>query len=1197
MNKPIHIKAPIVVRPYKYALQGFPIKPRKFLLMIKLAFLFTFCFCIHAYGTASAQQVSLSVKNEPLEKVLQEIRKQTGYNFFINGKILKSAKPVTAVLTNQSINDALEIIFKDQPFNYTIKGKTIIVTLKPKPEYKNPLKGAIDTLTGYVTDTAGAPLGNVTIRLKSSNKTTVSDATGKFILYQVQQGTPILISRVGYESEEIIATGNVIRAQLKMAIHNLANVDIINTGYQQLPKERVTGSFSQIDNKLFNRSISTHFMDRLKDVVPGIYFNGQGTASPVSSDPFDKLGINVRGQSTINSSVNPLVVLDNFPYDGSLNNINPNDIENVTVLKDAAAASIWGARAANGVIVITTKKAARNSKLTIDFNTNVTVSSKPDIYKDQSFLGARDYIEVETFLFDKGLFNSDITNTRSMTPVSPVVDILTTKRAGTISETDAENQLNVLRNIDVRDDYSKYVYRNSVNQQYALAMRGGTQQMAYSLSLGHDNNKGDVVYNDANRTTLSSLGTFYPVKNLEVSAGISYTERAITNTVGNRFSDNLGIGGKYSMLYPYARLADEDGSSLSVVKDYKPAYKNDMEAKGLLDWAYRPLDELKNSDRTTKLKDYLIKGSIKYKFLDMFHAELAYQKESQVTDFRDYQSLATYDTRNLINRFTQADPNTAALNYIVPMGAVLDMSGNRLTAQSGRAQLNFNKVFQSRHTITAIAGAEIRESETTTGSSTLYGYDGQFGTSASNLNFQTSFPTNPTGNAYIPFNTGNQGGTIYRYISYYANAAYDYMGKYQFTISGRNDGANIFGVNTNDRITPLWSAGIGWVISKEGFYKVDQLPYLKIRATYGYNGNVYNGTSYLRGQFFPALITGLPRIAVADPPNPGLKWERVRNINLGVDFSSFGNRLSGTIEGYGKKGLDLVQQTPLAGQTGFASFWANRAATITKGIDLNLTSQNLIGNLKWNTTFIFSYQKDKITHYDVRQTAASLQGGLTGAVGSPLYSIYSYKWSGLDGTNGDPQGYLNGAISKDYAGIVNNFDPDSLVFNGSARPTTYGSIRNEFGYKDFSLSFNITFRAGYYFRRPSISLNYQDVLAGKVNADYSNRWQQPGDEARTQIPSMTYPSNSYRNTFYTYSEALVEKGDHIRFQDIRLSYNLKNSLNIRQFRRLEVFTYLSNLGIIWRRNKYGIDPENYSYSIFHAFPPPFSMAFGVSATF
>ena len=224
-------------------------------------------------------------------------------------------------------------------------------------------------------------------------------------------------------------------------------------------------------------------------------------------------------------------------------------------------------------------------------------------------------------------------------------------------------------------------------------------------------------------------------------------------------------------------------------------------------------------------------------------------------------------------------------------------------------------------------------------------------------------------------------------------------------------------------------------------------------------------------------------------------------------------------------------------------------------------------------------------------------GGLTAVEGKSLFGIYAYRSAGLDPANGDPRGYYNGAVSKDYLNITQNTSTDSLVYFGSARPAVFGSLRNTVSYKRVSLSFNITGRFKYYFRANSTSVNYSDLVAADPHTDYLLRWQNPGDELKTTVPSLVYPSNANRSTFYQYSDVLVQKGDFIRLQDIQLSYSVPTGKKLIWVRDASIYLYAANIGILWRANNKGIDPDANDNTVYSSIPQPFSIAAGIKLSF
>ena len=1037
---------------------------------------------------------------------------------------------------------------------------------------------------------------NTIVELKQSGTKMITNGRGQTWV-AIKAPDTMVISHLGFNTQYIPVSPNALTAKhifLIPIVHQLEEV-VVNTGYQTISKERVTGSYVQIDNQLLNRKVSTDILSRLDGITSGLIFNRTNSS--------DEL-ISIRGRSTLlgSAAATPLIVVDNFPYEGDINNINPNDVESITVLKDAAAASIWGARAGNGVIVITTKKGNYGQKMKMEFNFNTTIGKKPDLYYSQNFLNATDYISLEQMLFSKGFYDAYLNSSTSQQAVTPVVELLAQQRAGTINASEVINQINVLSGYDYRRDFNKYVFQKSVSNQYALSIRGGSNAIAYTLSVGLDQNKSNLVRNGYNRFTINSMNKFTPLKNLELMAGINFTSSITDNS--NQYLPG-GANTYYCTnfpLFPYARLADDQGNHLAVVRDNRKRATDSLQKLGYMDWNCRPLDEIYLANFITKQTEIVLQGGLKYHFLKHFDLSLQYQHEGQRRNPSNNRSLQTYYARNLVNQYTQRNASTGVLTYNLPKGGILNLQNNEIVADNTRAQLNYSNTFGGDHTVELFSGGEIRQSRNTFYEETLLGYDDEFGTAVSNLDFKSFFPiTLSSGTRTLPSPTSIITESLNRYISYFANGAYTYRKKYTFTLSGRKDGANIFGVKTNDKVTPLWSTGIAWDINKETFYHSGWLPRLKLRASYGYNGNVYNASAYLTARYGTSYLTPAQYAWITAPPNPQLRWEKVQNINAGIDFGSRNNRISGSIDVYQKKGMDLIEAAPLPDYSGFSSFKGNAATTQTQGIDVILNSRNTRGSLQWNSSLLFSYLQDKVVSFDTKYSALSLAnnyGGLIAVTGKPLFGIYAYKWAGLDPVNGDPQGYLKGKVSKDYANLV-NVSSDSLVFKGSARPTIFGALRNTISYKHFSLSFNIQYKLGYVFRRYSTPINYQQVITSTNHSDYSKRWQQAGDEKWTSVPSLVYPSNTNRNNFYTYSEVLVEKGDHIRLQDIRLDYSLNPKLLLRKLplNSLQLYLYANNIGILWKANKAGLDPDYNDNFYTYRMVNPFAISFGVKTEF
>lgn len=1037
------------------------------------------------------------------------------------------------------------------------------------------------SLSGTVVSAvSGLPLAGATIL---SNRTAIGSAgaNGSFAV-AFDAAKRYSISYQGYISQALaISPGKTsgYLVQLQPTSKTMDEISV-SSGYQSIPKERATGSFEKVDAALYNRAVSTDIISRLEGIATGLFYN-KTTGTPELS---------IRGLSTLNGvSTNraPLIVLDDFPYEGDLNNINPNDISSITVLKDAAAAGIWGARAGNGVIVITTKKGNYNQPLTVSVNANATLQQKPLLKADPNFIATPEFINVETFLFGKGYFNGNLGNTTTRPIVSPVVEMLARRRAGSISAADSAAFVNNLLGNDIRNDYLNYLNRPGLKQQYAVNLAAGSNAIGYGLNIGFDNNRSNLTGNDDKRITVNQSTRIKLAKKLELQAGINYAWQLANQ---NALADS-------KFYYPYAALADGNGKALSLPKDYRQAYLDTAGGGLLMDWQYRPLDELKHSAKKQQSSDLLFKLGLKYTLNKNFNAELKGQYERQTTLRENYYSTATYTTRNLVNRYSQVSGGT--VKYIIPQGGILDRAMLAGKAWGLRGQLNYNAVYRLHHRISAIAGAEVKESSSDNESYRSYGYNAE-NLNSSLMDFVTRYPVygSLSGASTIPLTGFGFGRTVSRLASGYVNAAWSYRNRYTLSGSARKDASNLFGVSSNNKWAPFWSAGLAWDMNRERFFKTNTVQQLKLRVTYGYTGNINNNvaavpTISLSGPI--AVITALPSATVTTLANSELRWEKAGVLNIGVDAKLLKEKLAVTAELYKKNCVDLINYYPIDPTSGLSFMNMNVASLDVKGVDLKIDADIIKRKIGWKSQLLFSYNKNTVRRFFNASASPAQFIGFNYTIvpreGADPYTLLSYKFSRLDSV-GDPVGLLNGKASKDYTNILSKASWDDVEASGSTRPPVFGSFINTISYKGFSLTASVQYKFGYYFRRNTI--NYASLYSSWVgHKDFYKRWQRPGDELITNIPAMNYPANSNRDKFYQNSTATVCKGDNIRLADISLSYRLpvyKNKGSV--LSNMELYGYVNNVGIIWRANKYGLDPD-YGRDI----PAPVTVSFGLRKTF
>ncbi|NVM62190.1 TonB-linked SusC/RagA family outer membrane protein [Mucilaginibacter sp. SG538B] len=852
------------------------------------------------------QKVTLAEKNSSLLSVMEKISQQTGYDFILPEDVTAYARPVTIYVRQKELIPVLQMIFEGQLLTYVLQEKMVVISKKdPVPQVRQPAATRIlVNVSGEVADTAGHPLNSATIRITGRGGYFYTDEAGKFA-FTAEAGEEVTVSFIGFRPYTFtVKTGMPYqKIILQPVMAAITEVSVVSTGYQNIPKERATGSFSQLNNELLNRRTGSDMVSRLEGVVPGLLFNrNTSNSSRGNSD------ISIRGTNTLFSNSQPLVVLDGFPFDGDINNINPNDIENITILKDAAAASIWGVRSGNGVIVLNSKKGRRNEKLAIELNGNVTATAKPDLFYSPGYLNSSDYTDIEQRLFKTGFYDGQIGDPLRVT--SPVVAILAAQRAGTLSAATAEAQLNALRKQDTRSELDKYFYRRGFLQQYSLNFRGGGDKSDYYFSAGEDRNTATLTGNNNNRITLNANYNFFPLKGLQVSAAVNYIQ---TKSNANSTAANTTVGGPYvNFTFPYESFADANGNPSAIVKSLNYDFAKNAQQQGYLDWLYRPLDELRNADNTGSSVENRINVGTQYRLIAGLDISVKYQFEKQTSNADNYYSPATFYTRNLVNQYAQPNGN-GSFTYPVPNEGILQQSDGSLTSHHARGQISFDREPAAGHRVSVIIGSEISSAITESRSGTVYGYDKATRSSFAQIDYASYFNLNPeSGAAQIPTNLGFEKLTDH-YISYFGNAAYTYLDRYTFSFSGRIDRSNLFGVATNHKSVPLYSTGLAWDISRESFYHLSWLPYLKVRATYGYNANVNKSASAITTleQQSNAYYSGVPYNIVNSPGNPELRWEKVRIANLGLDYTLKNSLLSGSFEYYTKRGIDLFGTSPL----------------------------------------------------------------------------------------------------------------------------------------------------------------------------------------------------------------------------------------------------------------------------------------------
>lgn len=1050
-----------------------------------------------------------------------------------------------------------------------------------------------NTIKGYVKSKLNnLPLEGVIISLNGANNSVSTDKDGMFALGFNNVGDTLEINLIGYKREVLILSktilGKIIHISLEEKSLDLDEV-VVSTGYYRIPKERVTGSFGIIDNELINQSVGMDILSRIEGVSGGIAFDRNNLWNEQEG-----IGnIRVRGVSTIHSNSSPLIILDDFPYEGDVNSINPNDVENITILKDAAAASIWGARAGNGVIVINTKRGKFNQPVSLTFSSNAILGDKPDLFYDPRFFSSKESIEVQKELFLRGAF---IENDRTV--LSPALELMIKERDGAITSFELNEELNRLTKLDIRKSASDHLYRKSLTQQYSLGFSGGSDRISFYTGVGLDKQDKVLKNNTYQRVTLNNS-----LKYLVSDFFDLYSEIFFVNNKSN--NNGLGISDLNPTgisLYPYAQIVEENGKPSSIIKNNRQTYTESAVERGLLDWEFRPLDEVLISDNTIGNQEIRLSQGLSYRFLSKLSFDMKYQYQKSLTNTRSFYHPESYFARNRINMFTQPDGS-----HVIPVGGILQKSHTQHEGQYGRTQINYSESFSSKHDVDALIGFEIRQEkiEAEPGS-LLYGYNNEVLTSSSNIDYNKSYSINPLGSSRVFAPSNILQNLTDRFLSYYGNIAYTFDRRYTVTTSARWDASNLFGVRTNQKGIPLLSIGGAWNLTEELFLESDNIDLIRIRATYGHNGNINKSIStYPKVRYTTSNISRVTSAVLNSLGNSNLRWEKVATTNMGIDFQFFKNRISGSLELYNKNASDLIGHDYLDPTTGVIEEngrfpidnRVNYASLNTKGMEVELTNRYQNGNFRWNTTVLFSYTKNIVTKYMAEDAPRigsyfPAQYNAPPRVGQSFDVIYSLPWHGLNNANGQQFVSMDGEKSHDYNGYISSLSPDDLLIAGLSVPPLFGSFRNVLAFKGIALSLNVIYKLGYHFKRSSV--NYSQLLSGGFgHRDFSNRWRNEGDELSTTVPSMPANINLNRDLIYTNSEVLIEKGDHIRLKDINLSYDLNNLGNKNWVRNAKLYLHGDNMGIIWRANKHRLDPD-YPLS---SYPPPRSISIGIKVMF
>jgi TonB-linked SusC/RagA family outer membrane protein len=1040
------------------------------------------------------------------------------------------------------------------------------------------------TITGTVTDSKNQTIPGATVQVKGTQTGVAADINGKYSI-KATAGQVLVFNSVGYTPKEVtVGTTTVIDVSLAEINSQLNEVVVIGYGTQK--RANVTGAVASLRNENLDERAITRVDQALVGQLAGVDVR-QTTGMP--GQPFS---IQVRGSGSINGGNEPLYVVDGFPLavapqsssgrfsSNPLDNINPNDIESIQVLKDAAAAAIYGSRASNGVVLITTKH-GKAGKPQINYNAYVGYNA-PDKYLQM--LTGPQWIDRATEMINaayvlkygsKGATAADDAATRTAIAGPFTANYFLDPRWSQPGYPGLEFV-----------DWEHAIERNGLMQNQEISASGATDNVNYFVSGNYANQDGFVKGVGYKNYSARANVEINASKNLKLGVNIapSYS-----------ISEDPGVEGKDAIFHQAISYTPVQPDSVGL---YPNAFNNT--AYQWSNSANSPVAKLENKIGETK----------KYRTL--------------ATIYGEYQIMKGLKFRSSIN-FDNTDNTSAGYTPYTVSGTITNRTFNATTNPNLAANtsgsyntfkrqtfvnentLTYNKVFNTVHNLTVLLGQS-------------YNVDRTDNSSLSSSGGYTSTVIRTLSAAAAT--TGSSSATKNVLVSYFSRVEYSYKDKYLLTASLREDGSSRFGLNTQYGVFP--SASIGWRIVEEPFMK--KLPVisdLKLRASYGVNGNNnvgdYGSISTL-GNYGYVLGYSGQVAAVGQAPNvladPDLKWERSQTYDFGFDFGVLANRITGSFDYYNKLNSDLLFSVPIPETSGFTSYLTNAASVRNTGEELELTSRNLTGKFQWSTTVNVSHNANKVVSLYRNQDEIVIPNGFDVSdavlkVGYPINSIRVVKQNGfltqadIDNhypvygtgeTVGDPK-YVdydgNGVITEDDKQIVGHPNPDF----------TWG-LTNTFRYMGFDLSVLIQGQNGgsiYSLLGRAITRTGQGYT-DNAPYFYTDRWRSPTDQGAGRVSKAYSTFGFVANTDWLYSS------DYYRIRDITLGYNLKNLIKSNKvFQAIRIYATAENF---FGHDKYygGLNPEAQNTSIssngslpeagdYGGLPLAKSLIFGLNVTF
>ena len=1171
------------------------------------------------YTAIFAQQgvVTITKQNVRLVEVLNEIESQTSYLFMYNNEVKTDVK-VSIKVKKQPVSTLLNTLFKDKNIVYSFKGNHIVLTKKEEDggQKTNDVKKQVKGISGVVSEISGQPIVGANIIEIGTTNQTKTDERGRFSLI-VDAKSTIRVSFIGFLTKSVpISNGTSFIVTL---IEDTKLLDeMVVVGYQKVNKKDVVGSLQTIKmDDIYMPNYNT--IDKmLQGIAPGMIVTNSSSRAGTSPS------IQIRGTSTLLGDASPLWVVDGIIQEDpikinavttmsdDMKNIignqvswlNPQDVETITILKDASATAIYGSKASNGVIVVTTKQAKGGDRITINYNASTTINSKPN-YSDFNLMNSQERVKFSDEAFASGVPYYSV----------PFQDKYTYEGAKRLFiEGDLTgDQFAAKRSFfeTANTDWFDLLTRNGLNQNHNLSFSGGSSKMSFTASLGYSNEQGQEIGNDSERYTGRIAVNFQLSPKLKLN--LSITGGRVANLGFGNGVNPIGYATQTSRAIP---AFDEFGNPAYYQKTSNYAFNKIQPSL-----SYNFINERDNSATNTESMRIASNADLNWTILPWLSYNFTGGYSHSSNTMSSYMSEQTY---YIASAYRGYDYNSVLPGSDYFKAAQLPFGGEYFTNDAIQTSYNLqnklamNWTFNQKNRLNILVGQELRSGTNSSTANTVWGYSAERGEAIISPTLPNNLvPTAGVSFAYTGYgildqlysNKWKRLNQTNNFMSVFATASYSIANKYVFNASIRNDFSNRFGQDVNARLDPTYSIGASWNVAEEKFIKknIPQISQFNLRTTYGIQGNALTNESpelSLIKQTLKPVFNQYFSI-IGNIPNPNLSWERTSNWNFGADLLLF-KKIGVVFDYYSRKSNAIFSQN-IPYEFGVAATKMNGGIIYNRGLEgsLSFSAVNTI-NTGFSISINASKNWNKTGAIIGTTTLANYLGGRGGAIlkeGYPVNAFWSYSFAGLNPTNGIPTfNLLN--TDKDVA-IA---DPSSfLVYSGANTPSVTGGLSMNFRYKSFSINTGFAMILG---AKTRLANPYANFINGftlpnaesNINRLLLNRWKAPGDELTTNIPSLnaqntqviTLPngfiSPSKLVDLWATSDAQVVDASFLRSRNIDLSWRLnKRVIDRLKFKSLTITASANNLFVIASKRFNGMDPELKN----SVMPKAFSLGFSI----